>query len=179
MCQIGLLGLQLRDEVESLGQAVVREVFFFAQGVQHQHLQSTQLLHLLGGNGIGVGDIGHRADAEAQHRQVLVHHIHRRDRHRVRDTELILHHMQVGLRETRVAVRLKDIVIVTTYGMLGLGVEVDIHLAALHIVERPYVVQPTYMVAVRMGDEDGVQMVHTVAQHLLPEVGTDVDENIS
>ena len=34
------------------------------------------------------------------------------------------------------------------------------------------------MVAVGMGDEDGVQMLNLLAQHLLPKIGTDVEEDV-
>lgn len=35
------------------------------------------------------------------------------------------------------------------------------------------------MVSMGMGDEDGIQMVHIVKQHLLPEIGTDIEQNVA
>ncbi len=34
------------------------------------------------------------------------------------------------------------------------------------------------MIPVCMGDKDGIQMTHIMAQHLLPEIGADVEKNI-
>ena len=48
----------------------------------------------------------------------------------------------------------------------------------LHIVERADVVESPYVVAMGMGDEDGVEGLHRVAQHLLTEIGADVKEDI-
>ena len=86
--------------------------------------------------------------------------------------------MQIGFGEAGILVRFKDIVVVALYGVGGLGIQLDIHLAVLDIVERPYVVQSRHMVAVRMGDKDGVKVVHLVPQHLLTEVGSYIEQDI-
>jgi hypothetical protein len=69
-------------------------------------------------------------------------------------------------------------VVVTFYGEAGLCVEVHIHLAVLHIVERPYIIQSSNMVAMGVRDEDGIQAAHIFAQHLLPEIGAYVEQDI-
>ena len=59
------------------------------------------------------------------------------------------------------------------------GVKVNIHLAVLHIVERPYIIQSSNMVAMGVSDEDCIQMPHILAQHLLPEIGPYVEQYIA
>lgn len=86
--------------------------------------------------------------------------------------------MEFSFGESRELVRFKDVMVVAQECCLGFGVEVDIHLAVLHIVEGANIVEATDMVAVGVGDENGIKMVDLVAEHLLPEVGSDVEENV-
>ena len=48
------------------------EVFFLPQGVDHQNAASPDLLHLIGGNGVDIGQVSQVAAAESQHRQLMV-----------------------------------------------------------------------------------------------------------
>ena len=148
-----------------------------AQRVNHQHLHPLQLGHLLGCHVVGVGDVRHRPYAVAEHRQILVHGLHGHHLDPCR-RERSLHRVQVRLGQSGVLVRLENIVVVTFYGKAGLSVEVHIHLAVLHIVERPYIIQSSNMVAMGVRDEDGIQAAHIFAQHLLPEIGADVEQDV-
>ena len=61
---------------------------------------------------------------------------------------------------------------------LGQGGLIDIQghgLVALLENERPHIVQPPDVILVLVGDENGIQMAHPLAKHLLAEVGTCVD----
>jgi hypothetical protein len=87
--------------------------------------------------------------------------------------------MQLGLGEAGELVVGKDVGVVAQQRMLGHGVEVDIHVLVLHIVERPYIIQSSNMVAMGVGYEDGVEMLHPHPEHLLPKVGTDIEQDVA
>ena len=86
--------------------------------------------------------------------------------------------MQLRLGQSRILVWLENIVIVTLNSITCFSIQIHIHLAVLHIVERPYIIQSSNMVAVGMGDEYGIQVTYIFAQHLLPKIGTNVEQDV-
>ena len=86
--------------------------------------------------------------------------------------------MQVGLWQTRIFVVLKDVAIVTHEGMFGNGIQIDIHIFVLHIVERSHIIQTCNMITVGMSNHDGIETFHFLSQHLLTEIGADVEEDM-
>ena len=86
--------------------------------------------------------------------------------------------VHLGFRQTGEFVRGEDVAVVAFDGGASFVIAEDIHLLVLYVVERTYIVNATHMVAVGVGDEDALEVRHIVAQHLLAEVGADVDKDI-
>ena len=86
--------------------------------------------------------------------------------------------MEIHLGEAGVLVWGEDVAVVVPEGVGGLLVEVDGDGAVLEVVERSDVVEACDVVAVGVGDEDGVDACGAGAEHLLAEVGADVEEDV-
>lgn len=86
--------------------------------------------------------------------------------------------MESHLRKARIDMRFEDIVVVVTQRLYGYAVGIDLHIAFLNPVEGTNIVDATNMVAVGMGDKDGLQMTHIMRQHLAAEVGTNVNQDV-
>ena len=133
---------------------------------------------------VHIGDVGHPAavvvgQAEAEHRQVLVHTPHGHDLD-IADAEgaAVADIVECGFGQARILVIVKDIMVVVANCCQSFAVGVDVHIALLHPVEGPYVVESAHVVAVGVSDKDTLKVAHIVGEHLRPEVGTDVDEDV-
>ena len=118
-------------------------------------------------------------DAVAEDRQVFVHAMDGSDdggadRKRTGVGDVV----EGDLGKTWIDMGFEDVVVVVGKRLDGCMVGVDLHVALLYPVERPYVVDAAHMVAMGVCDEDGVEMGDLMVEHLRPEVGTDIDKDI-
>lgn len=177
--EVGTAGLDGRDDFQSLGKAEVGEVLGGTQSINYQHLNSLKFKHLIRVDAVGIGDICQRTNAVAQDGEVFVHGLDGDDLAAGSHEGFVARDfVHVGLGETRKLVGSEDIVVVALDGLTGLGIAIELHFAMLHPVESTYVVESRHMIAVGMGDEDGVEVGDMLAQHLLAEVGADIEEDI-
>lgn len=77
MRKVGLFGLEPCNDIQCFRKAKVREVFFFTQRINNQHLQSFQFFQFSVGDIVGVGDIGEVVDTKAENGKVFVHRMDR------------------------------------------------------------------------------------------------------
>ena len=168
------------NHLEGFGQTEVGKVFLFPQSVNHQYLHTFQLIQFFRLDTVGIGHIPQPSDPVTQHGHVLVHRLDRHHLHAAHAERWLVARKLVNHRlgQTGKLVRRKDIMVVALNGRAGNPVAIEVHLLILHIVERPDVVQPGHVVPVGMGDKDALQMHHLLPQHLVPEVGANVNQDI-
>ena len=53
----------------------------------------------------------------------------------------------------------------------------DWHIALLQKIKRPYVIQSSGMILMRMGENNSIQTVNSLPKHLLPEIGASIHNN--
>lgn len=68
--------------------------------------------------------------------------------------------------------------VVTTKGLCGLIVEVDIERTLLSIVVGSDIVESCYVVAVCMGYKYRVDVGYLISEHLLSKIGAYIEKNI-
>ena len=160
------------------------KVFFLSQCIDYKHVQSVQFFQLGIIDVIHIGDIGDAfafglVDAVSQYGQILVHTTYGRDC-QLSDTErqTVADIVQSGFGQSGELMRFEDIMVIVLYCVQCLRIGVDLHVAVLDPVEGSDVVNAAYVVAMSMSDEDSIEMVDMVSEHLLPEVRSNIDEYV-
>ena len=160
------------------------KVLFLSQCIDYKHVQSVQFFQFGIVDVIHIGDVGDAfavglVDAVTEYGQILVHTTYGRDC-QLSDTERqeVADVVQSGFGQSGELMRFEDVVVIVLYGVQSLRIGVDLHVAVLDPVEGSDVVDAAYVVAMGMSDEDSIEMVDMVSEHLLPEVGSNIDEYV-
>jgi len=174
--QVGFVRPHPFDDLEGLVQGEMTEVGFLAQGIDHQHLDPLKAVPRLGREGVGIGDVRHGPDAESEHRQLVVddgqrHHFHTGNVERI-PVQIV----QLHLGNARVRMGVEDVFELPPERLLHAGHGVDVHVPLLPEVEGADVIEPGHVVLVLMGEQDRIEGLDLVPQHLLTEVRPRIDD---
>ena len=154
------------------------EVFLFSKCIDDKGVNAFQFRNFLRCYIVGICNIGQRTDAVAKNRKVFMHSLNGDDVNTRSLKWRFFHKMEVGFRQAGILVMGKYIGIITHERLACFCVEVDVHFAILHIVERADIVKSSHVVTMGMSNQNCIQMANIMAQHLLTEIGTDIEKNI-
>jgi hypothetical protein len=175
--KIRLLCADLFRFRNSLGQCEVRNVLVFLERIQHQHFGAFQEIVGCVGNKIGIGDVAEVADPEAENRQFQMHDGQRGDNRAADRKGFMIDSVKLKLWDAWISLWTEGIIELRLNLLVDVGCRVERHVGVLKIVVGPNVVEARKMVAVTVCKENGVEMIDAFAKHLLPEVGTGVDDD--
>lgn len=158
----------------------MRKMPFVSQGANGEDRRATHLVDLVGSDVVAVGEVGEVAYAVAEDGEILVEAADGGDREasgreRFESGEIV----KVGFGEAGELMRGEDIVIVVLDSIEGGLIAEELHFLVLDVVERADVVETPHMIAMSMSDEDGIEMRDVMSEHLLTEVGSDVEEYVA
>ena len=182
--EVGLPRGAAGDERKCFGEGEMGEMLSLSEGVDDEEVEVVELLFLVGVDMVHIGKVSHCGtavvlDAVAEDGKVFVHTADgRHGKGAYGEGGAVGDVMKCSFGEPRILVVLEDVAVVVPYGVDGLGVGVDLHISLLYPVKRPDVVEASDVVAVGMGDEDGLEVLNVVVKHLGTEVGADVEEDI-
>ena len=176
--QVGAFRLHDVDELQRLLQIEVGVVLLKVQGIDNQHLKSLKAGHFGLRHEARVCDVGERSDTVAEYGQSEVANLYRLDLHTA-DRELVAADgMQLEGRRTGIGMLLKGVVEVLADDVQHARHRIDVHGPLLPEIDGPDVVQTRQVVLVLVGDENGIHSGDILAQELLPQVRTGIDEQI-
>lgn len=179
MREIGFARSNSLHNLKSLRKTEMGEVLGLAERIDNKDVNTFELVELVGVDMVGVSDIAQTPYTIAQNGQSLVHGFDGNDRDAAKMQLLIACElMKSGFGQAWELVVVEYIMIISLDGNAGLMVAEDIHLLVLYIVEGADIIDATNMIAVGMGDKNSIKMRDMLAEHLLAEVGTDINENI-
>src|SRR3569833_100349 len=140
MRKIGLFRANLLRKQQRLIQRKVRDMAFGLQRVDIQCFSALYFCDFRRGDGFGIGNIGEIVDAEAQHRQLVMHHLDRGKMDASDIKRFKIDSMQVYLRYTWIFKLGKNISELTPQGRLYPLGSININRRLLEIIERAYVI---------------------------------------
>ena len=153
------------------------------QRIDRQHLHPAQLFGLGVLDGLEVRQVGQRPDAETRDLEALGmvarhgHDLHIPDPERPCGVDF----MQFDLRHAAVFVLRKGVVEILAHALQRPRSGVDVDLVdgrrVIDEIEGPDVVQSPDMVLVLVRQQNGVEMPHARAEHLVTEIGSGVDDD--
>lgn len=177
MDQIGIVGLDETGVGQTLFQVEMGGVRPFAQAIEQQQLKTFEQRQRILRNGRDVGEIGHIADTIAQDIAMAVLQWNRDDVD-AEKIERLLHAVGAKHRDFPETAGLAQGVAEFGGNMLDdTAVAVKRYLLALQLAERAQVVDTVQMVGVRVSVKHGINARQPLAQGLLPQVGTGIDED--
>lgn len=184
MREEGTFRMDATDDFESFVKAEVREMLGFAQSIYYQQIDIDEFFLLAVVDMVHIGNVGNPLPlvvnkAVTQHRKILVHSADRRNGDVAHaERAAVAYIVQRGFGQSRILMIVKYIMIVVADGRKCFAISVDFHIALLRPVERPDVVDAAHVVAMGVSHKDCIKMLHTVAQHLHPEIRSYVDKDI-
>lgn len=171
----GAAGLDAADNGKRLRQRHVRHVLLDAQGVDHKQGHPAQALHLLGLDGLAVGDVGQRAYAVAVDAHLVVPHGYGLHVDALGHKWILAHFVQIECGHARIQVLLKAIWHAAAYVVEHVAARIHWELVPVFAV-CPQVVDAAHVVVVDVRDEQRVDVAVAGPQHLGSEIGSAVDE---
>ena len=177
--QVGFGGIDFPGQLQCFFQGKMGNVLFVTQCIDYQNLTSPDFFELGAGNGIDIGKVGEFAGPEAQHRKFVMITPDGDKVCPVNTEKLVRYIMQFHLRNPGVFPRCKNIVKDSPDGHMDPVFRIYIRWLFLKPVESPDVIKSENMIHVFMGEEDRPQPLNFMGEHLLPEIGTRVDQEIA
>ena len=176
MREVSLFRTDTGCKSQSLPHILVRPVWFKAQGIHHQTIDILQMRELLFRHTLHVSDVDQSPDAVAQDWQGSMHHPERHHLH-LTDEEGTsrINLLQLHLRDSGILMFGKTIGNATPQPLrrVVLCIKGDFTQAA----ERTQVIDTSHMVVMLMRDEHPVNGLKRKVHHLLPEVGSAVNQD--
>lgn len=153
-----------------LSQREMGDMFFMAEGIEHDLLAAPDLFPFTFIDAVGIRDIGKVPKPKAQHR-----HFHMPDLNRlngdVSDGKRVfvdIIELQVG--DTGIFHIRKSIREFSYDRLLCHFIGIEIHSPMLKKIIRPDIIQSGEMVFMGMGKDDSIEMTHIRAQHLVAKI---------
>ena len=183
MRDIGLARPDAADQRQRLREVEMRRMRSETQRIDRQHLRTAQFFGLGVLDGLEVRQVGQRPDAEARDLEafgMVARHGH--DLH-IADTERPcgVDFVQFDLRHAAVFVLREGIVEILAHALQRPRGGPDMDLVdgrrVIDEIESPHVVQTADMVLVLVSQQNGVEMPHARAEHLVAEIGSGVDDD--
>ncbi len=152
-------------------------MLFMAQRIEHQCMRTAALIQLCRRYKIGIGNVGERADAEAQHLQLIVHYPDRDNFQAVDRERCAAKLMQVYLRDAGVRFVTEYIGKFPPQDLQGIGIAIYVHRLFLVVVVGAHIIEACCMVFVAVREHDGIEPAYAGPQHLVAEIGAAVDHD--
>jgi len=175
--EVSVLSAHFFGDLYGLGKGVVAYMLAMAQRIDDEGFAAADLVEFGRGNVVGIGDIGEVADAESEDLHLIVQGAYGYDIEAIDRERAAVDGVEIHLRNAGVGVFLEDIGEFATQRLLRGYRCIDLHSLLLQVVVGPHIVEPGSMVFVPMREDNGIQMTHARAQHLVAEVGPGVDNN--
>lgn len=166
------------DQGERFRQAEVGAVRALAQGVDDEESRAGDLVELVGIDGFDIRKVGDFAEAKAQDGQAAVPDADRPHAYAA-DVEggVFVDGMEFDARQAgdRVAENVFE-----TFAYIGGNAFLGVyrHGVARAEIERPDIVEPDDVVVVFVREQNGIEVPGAGAEHLLPEIGACVDQDV-
>ena len=175
VCQIGRSRRYPANDRQRFVQREVREVFFFAEGVDDQGVRAFQFFQFRIVYPVHIGYVTEFADAETQYRKPVVHAPDRDDAAAVDFERLFCNRMQHDFWNAGIFVFCESVVEIFSDDVQDPFFRINVDGAFQYVVESPYVVQSARMVFMPVGKQNGVDPVGMRTQHLVTKVGAGID----
>ena len=176
MRQVAFAGADAAADFDGFFEGVVGDVVAAFDGVKDEDVEVLKLIEFGIGNVIRVSQVGAVAEAEAQDGQLVVHGPDGDDRRALDVERQAGDQMDVHLRRPGIGFLLEYVIVFFLERFKHVGFAEDGERTLLQVIERAYVIEAAGMVFMVVGQENGVEMGNLFAQHLLPEIGTGIDQ---
>jgi len=161
----------------------MRDMRPVAEGIEHEHIEPFQESHACGRDSVGVGAIGHVADAEAEDIETgAMREADGRDSRSEQIERVGVDSLEVELRGSAgVCVLAIGKGVIERLANAGLDCRFAVERHGVAQIERKeaQVVEAEDVVGVLVREEDRVDDADALAEKLLPQVGRGVDEEIA
>lgn len=155
----------------------MRQMGLFSQSVHYQDPATLDLFNGIPADELGIGDVGEIPHPVGIYHEFVMHHFDGFDFQAGDPEGMVLYRVEAEFRGSRIAVFGKSVGNGGAQAVECGRVAVNRHRPFLVVVERAHIVQSSHMVAVLVGEQDGVYVFHAGPQHLIAEVGSGIDKD--
>jgi hypothetical protein len=170
MGEIGFIATQPGGELHCFIERKMGKMFLFSKCIDNENAAAADLVLFFGIDPVGIGDISEWPEPKSEHRHAQMPDSDRLHGY-VADMEwLVGDGMQGYLRHAGVTGISKRIWEFPDQHFLCHFIGIDAHRHASEKVKGAYVIQPGYMILVRMSEKYGIEMPYIGAQHLKTKI---------
>ena len=160
-----------------LSQREMRDMFIMTEGIEHDLLAALDLFPFTFVDAVGIRDIGKVPKPKTQHRHFHMPDLNRLNGDVADGKRVFVNVIELEIGNTGIFHIRKSIREFSYDRLLCHFIGIEIHGPMLKKIICPDIIQSGKMVFMRMGKNDGIEMTHIRAQHLVAKIRRGIDDD--